>query len=266
LETGRPAEALAAYQKARAIYQKLADANPAVSDLQLGLAGFDDHIGIVLAMTKPEEALAAFERGRAIYQKLADASPSVTEFQLKLAISQSNIGEFYTRHKQVTEAVGPLDQSVALMQRLADKSPDNPEYKSYLGCFHAVRGIARARAGQPAEAAADLRRADEFLSKDTPMHIDQRFYRSWSLALLARLGGDAKSGVTATETAAFADQAVAALRDAIRAGWAEPDELKEPEFDLLRKRDDFQKLVKEVEAKVAANRAGQDKQPQPDKK
>ena len=51
------------------------------------------------------------------------------------------------------------------------------------------------------------------------------------MALLAGLGRDAKSGVTAAEAAAFADQAVAALRDAISAGWARRDELKEPDFD-----------------------------------
>jgi hypothetical protein len=127
---------------------------------------------------------------------------------------------------------------------------------------HAVRGWARARAGKSAEAAIDLRRAVELLSRDTTLTINHRFQRSQALAVLAKLGVDAKSGVKAAEAAAFADQAVAALHDAIQAGWAVPEELKEPEFDLLRKRDDFQKLQKEVEAK-ASNRAKPDKQPQP---
>jgi tetratricopeptide (TPR) repeat protein len=266
VDTGRRAEGLAAYERAQAIYQKLANDNPAVTDFQRYLADIHNNIGTALGMAKPAEALAAFERARAILQKLADASPSVTDFQLKLAISHSNIGEFYARQKQFAEAIGPLDQSVALMQKLADKSPDNTTVKSFLACIQAVRGFTRAHAGRPAEAAADLRRAVELLSRDTALPIDQRFYRSWALAQLAGLGGDAKSGVTAAEAAAFADQSVAALRDAIQAGWANPDELKEPEFDLLRKRDDFQKLVKEAEAKAAANSAGPDKQPQPDKK
>jgi hypothetical protein len=60
---------------------------------------------------------------------------------------------------------------------------------------------------------------------------------------VAGLGGGAKSGVTA----AFADQAVAALRDAFIAGWGLLDEVKEPDFDALRKGDDFQKLVAELE-------------------
>jgi hypothetical protein len=71
--------------------------------------------------------------------------------------------------------------------------------------------------------------------------------------------------VTAAQAPAYADQAVAALRDAIQAGWSDPDELKESYFDLLRNRDDFRKLHKELEAK-ASNRATPDKQPPTDKK
>jgi hypothetical protein len=45
--------------------------------------------------------------------------------------------------------------------------------------------------------------------------------------------------VNTAEAAAFADQAVAALRDAFSAGRAVGHELKEPDFDLLRGREDF---------------------------
>ena len=55
--------------------------------------------------------------------------------------------------------------------------------------------------------------------------------------------------MTAAEAASFADRSVAALRDAIDAGWAVREELKEPDFDPLRGREDFKKLVAELEAK-----------------
>jgi hypothetical protein len=72
---------------------------------------------------------------------------------------------------------------------------------------------------------------------------DDRFEQSRALALLAGLGGAANSGGTTAEAARFADQAVASLRDTINAGWGWPDELKEPDFDPLRGRDDFKKLL-----------------------
>jgi hypothetical protein len=74
--------------------------------------------------------------------------------------------------------------------------------------------------------------------------------RSRALALLAGLGGDAKSGVTKDEVRTFADQSFDALADAVKAGWALPCELKAPDFDAVRSRDDFRKLVAEVEAKA----------------
>jgi hypothetical protein len=75
-----------------------------------------------------------------------------------------------------------------------------------------------------------------------------------------------KSGVTPAEATAFADQAVADLRDAIQSGWTQRDELKEPDFDVLRKREDIQKLRKELDAKAAARRKSPDHLPQSDKK
>jgi hypothetical protein len=82
------------------------------------------------------------------------------------------------------------------------------------------------------------------------LQIEIRFERARALALLAGLGKDAQSGVTAAEAATFADQSLAALRDAINAGWSPIDEQKQPDFDALRDRKDFQKLVAELEAKV----------------
>jgi hypothetical protein len=73
---------------------------------------------------------------------------------------------------------------------------------------------------------------------------------------LAALRAEPKSGVTKDEAVKFADQSVAALRDAIKAGWSQPaglDEFEEPDFDAPRGREVFKKLLAEVEAKAAAS-------------
>jgi hypothetical protein len=44
----------------------------------------------------------------------------------------------------------------------------------------------------------------------------------------------------------------AALAGSAKVGWALPSEPKEPDFDAVRRRADFQKLVAEAEAKSAA--------------
>jgi hypothetical protein len=183
-------------------------------------------------------------------QTLVGANPTVPEYQRELARSHNNLGCQLARQKRIAEALTAIDAGLVIRQKLADADPKDSVYTIHLGYSHTWRGWALLRSGQPAEAAADLRWAVELFAKEPLLDSDTRFERSRALALLAGLSGDAKSGVTKDEAAAFADQAVAALRDAISAGWNWPSELKEPDFDALRGREDFQKLVAEGEAKA----------------
>jgi hypothetical protein len=78
-----------------------------------------------------------------------------------------------------------------------------------LGYSHAHRGRARVWAGQMREGAVDLRAAIELWGRSLPSEAKDRFERARSLALLAKLGADSNSGVTAEEAEGFAGQAVA---------------------------------------------------------
>jgi eukaryotic-like serine/threonine-protein kinase len=252
-ELGKPGEVLKSYEKALAIREKLVDANPAVTFFQQGLAQSHFSLGTLLSeMRKPEEALLSYEKARAIMQKLADANPAVAMFRRHLASTHNNIGWLHAHQKRYAEALLALDQGLAICQKLTNDHPANAYFAHGLGYSHAYRGWVKAHAGQPAEAAADLRRAVELWAQNKALDIETRFERSRALALLAGLGPDAKSGVTAAEALAFADQSVAALADVVKLGWANPGELKEPDFDSLRGRPDFQKLFAEVEKKAPA--------------
>jgi tetratricopeptide (TPR) repeat protein len=250
-QTGKPEEGLTEYRQAVAIFQKVADANPANTEFQSGLAWSHNLLGRVLSQTgKPEEALTEFRKTVAIFQKVADANPANTEFQRCLAWSQVHVGRLLARQKRFAEALTVLDASLAIGQNLADADPTNELISRYLGYGHAFRGGARVLAGQPAEAAADLRKALELWAKIQQPDIGIQVERARALANLAGLGADARSGVTADEAKAFADQSVAGLTAVVKTGWAIPGELKEPDFNTLRGRADFQKLVAEVAARA----------------
>jgi tetratricopeptide (TPR) repeat protein len=247
---GKLEEAMVAYCKTLAILQKLADANPAVTELQRDLAKSHNNIGLLLSkMGMPEEAMVACGKTSDICQKLVDANPTVPDYQAELAKAHNNLGRLLAREKRFAEAFTAIDAGLAIRTKLVEANPKTTEYGIHLGYSHAYRGWALVRAGQPSKAPADLRRAVELWSKDPAPDLQTRYQRSQALALLAGLGGEAKSGVTTAETATFADQAVASLRDAINAGWNQSDELKEPDFDALRGRDDFKKLLAELEAR-----------------
>ena len=103
--------------------------------------------------------------------------------------------------------------------------------------------------GNPPPTAADLRRTRELWAK-LPSSDPRCASSGPARWRLAGLGQDANSGVTAAEAAAFADQAVATPPDATSVGWARREELKEPDFNQLRGREDFQKLAAELEKKA----------------
>ncbi len=248
--TGKLAEAEAEYRAAVALLQKLADDYPAVTEFRRRAAVCHNNLGILLGNTgKPAEGEAEHRKALAIYQKLADDNPTATGYRDSLANSHRELGRLLAREKRFPEAFTALETGLALCQKLVDADPKHNWYATALGESYAFRGGARVRAGQPADAAADLRRCVEVWAGVPKLPIDARFERVRVLALLAGLGKDPKSGVTAAEAASFADRSVADLRDAINAGWAVRQELKAEEFDPLRGREDFKKLVAELEAK-----------------
>jgi tetratricopeptide (TPR) repeat protein len=248
-QTGKLAEALEASRKSLAVFQQLTDAKRAVTEFQFNLARAHEIIGILLSMTgKPEEAMEAHLKGLTIKQRVFDANPTVPEYQRQVANSHNNLGQLLARQKRFAEALTHLDAGLAMRQKLAQTDPKNTVNANNLGYSHAYRGWALVRSGQLSKAAADLRQAVELWAKEPVSNPQTPFERSRALALLAGLGGEANSGVTKAEAAAFADQAVAAFQDAVKAGWRDFHDLKEPDFDPLRGRDDFKKLLAELEA------------------
>jgi tetratricopeptide (TPR) repeat protein len=248
--TGDRTGARRAWEEQRDIATALEAESP-TDAVRAVLARSHSTLAVLLMETgKPAEALQAFQKAFAIQQQLADAHPAVLKFQHTLAQSHNLLGRLFAHQQRFAEAIAAIDAGLAIRQKLAKADPKSTEYPTDLGYSHAYRGWALVRSGRPSQAAADLRQAVALWAKAKAPNPETRFERSLALALLAGRGGDAQSGVTPAEAAAFADQAVAALGDAIKAGWNRPNELKEPDFDPLRGRADFQKLVAEVEAKA----------------
>jgi serine/threonine protein kinase len=176
--------------------------------------------------------------------------PANISYQLELARYNNELGRRHSRQKRSAEALTALDAGLTIRQKLFEANTQNTSYAQVLGYSYAYRGAARVRASQPAEAAADLRRVLELWAKLPNLGNQEHVELSRSLALLAGLDGDANSGVSQDEAKAFADQSIAALADAIKAGWTDLAELKETDFDAIREREDFQKLQAELEAKL----------------
>ena len=73
--TGKPAEAVAALEEARAMFQRLAAQNPTVTEFESSFAMSQMNIGTVLGDTnRTAEALVAHEQARAMFERLAPES------------------------------------------------------------------------------------------------------------------------------------------------------------------------------------------------
>jgi serine/threonine protein kinase/tetratricopeptide (TPR) repeat protein len=249
---GRPAEAMDLFRKGLAIRQKLANAHPNEVFTQRLLGHGHFWVGqLLLHMGKPAEALDPLHKALAIWQRMVDADPSALDIQDTLASYHIHIGRALCRLNRFAEALTALDAGLAIREKYAEVYAKDIMHTCWLGLSYADRGSALARAGQPAKATADLRRALGLWASVPRLDIEAWIDRARVLALLAKLAGDASSGVTAAEAKSFADQSVALLKDVVNLGWCFPTELKEPEFDAIRKRSDFQKLLADVEARAA---------------
>lgn len=249
-EMGKPELALQSHQKARGIQQKLTDSDPTVTVYRRDLALTDNGICIVLIeMGNLAHALQFCQNALGVQLKLVAANPAVRLYQTEQAMTYNNLGRLYARQQHYIEAFAAIEKGLELRQKLANADPKNTQYANQLGCSYASRGWVHLRAGHLAEAVSDINKSLGIWNKDKPMDNETRFELCRALAVLTELGANAKSDLSAAEAAAYADQAVAALVELIKSGWAKPNELREADFIALRAREDFRKLVLELVAK-----------------
>jgi eukaryotic-like serine/threonine-protein kinase len=127
------------------------------------------------------------------------------------------------------------------------------------------RGLALRDLGGSAEAAADFRRALNLSAGLLQQSGHHLFRTACCHAALAGQAGRTGTVVSADEGKMEADKAMECLRSAVAMGYRNANELQiDSAFDSLRNREDFKKLMKELEA--TAPKTPQMAQPPPEKK
>jgi tetratricopeptide (TPR) repeat protein len=170
-ETGKPAEALKAYESARAIRRRLADANPTVTEFQRDLARSHNNIGVLLRETgKPAEALKAYESARAIQQTLAREHPESPDFASDLGGTLNNMAVIELNANRFEEAGARLREAVAWQRKALAANPAHPQYRRSLA-NHMLNLIRAARGLGDAEGAADAARELATLRESDPAMV-----------------------------------------------------------------------------------------------
>jgi serine/threonine-protein kinase len=153
-EIGDKQDALIVCEDTVPIWQKLADANPTVTEFHSGLARTHMYIGVLLRETgrKPTESLKAHQSAMVIWQKLADDNPTVTEFRSNLGAVLTNIGTVLNETGNTNDAMKAYEAALEYMQKLADDNPTVTKFQNDLAINHYNRGIELYRSGKPVEA------------------------------------------------------------------------------------------------------------------
>jgi len=250
---GKSAEALEAQAKALAIRQMMADANASMTQYQADLVWCHDRIGdLLLHARRPGEALSSFEAARTILTKLADAhlaDPSPpNELQADVANSHMNVADALRAMGRRAEARAGYKAAIAMCEALVREHPTSARYRSGLARSLRRLGLTRLAEGDAAGAAADTKRALELLESVAKPRPDDWFEMACCHAVLSTLAGHEGSGVRVAEGPLEAQKAMALLTTTVGMREHEPATYRtEPALDPLRSRDDFVRLMAEIE-------------------
>jgi hypothetical protein len=128
--------------------------------------------------------------------------------------------------------------------------PTLPWLRWQLANCHCALGVVQRRAGRPAQAVASFRRSIALVEQFPTLTPRNHYGLACCHAQLAGVATDTGSGMTAEQAVAEGELAMATLSQAIAAGFDGVGRLRsDASLDTFRSREDFQKLLNEVEKK-----------------
>jgi tetratricopeptide (TPR) repeat protein len=204
------------------------------------------HYGLGLALAGKGDFPGAGGEHRAAAQllhQLVVEHPQDTNYAVHLVVVYRTLANLVLDGGRPAQALEWYDKGILALEGIPRKEND-PEDTAYLRGFRLERAIARAQLGQ----AAAVAEVEQLLKPDpaeaSPPEAD--FYYG-AARVFARAAGQATDTALAER---YAGRAMGLLGQAVAKGYRDGARLgKEGDLDALRKRDDFQKLLHEVQKK-----------------
>ena len=203
---------------------------------------------------KPGEALRAYQQAEDILRK-QDREHRGTFFeyvQIWLAESLERKGLVLSTLGKSADARLATREAVKIRRDRVAASPALIWYKSELAVCLSRQGQVERRAGQAADAVASYRETIALTGESPELKPRHHFTLACCHAQLASLANEAGSGLEPQGSSAEIKRAMAEFKLAIDSGYGCIASVRtESSLDILRTREDFQKLVKELEAKIS---------------
>jgi tetratricopeptide (TPR) repeat protein len=249
--TGRPKEAEAAWGDARVLLKQLVADSPTRADFLRDLAATHESLATLFAAAgRPKEAEAAHRDALPLRERLAADFATIADYQNELTGTLGTLAMYHNQRREFTAALELLEQARPHHQAALKANPKHPVYRRFYR--NSLWLLAQSHLGlgdhaRLAAAADELVRFGYDPAKDT----------SFVAGLLCRCLelADRDAGLTEAErkelAQGYAERALALLRQAVTRGYQDVADLKQdPRFNPLRGREDFRKLLAELEGKT----------------
>ncbi|MGO9470765.1 MAG: protein kinase domain-containing protein [Isosphaeraceae bacterium] len=200
---------------------------------------------------RSREALELYEKANAIYEKLA--RPRATVYlRAELARSLNNLGLARAKSGQLRAGLREVERGKEIREQLLSGQPLNIDPRADLArsWYHLAR--IQILSGSAAEAIASIKKAEDLYAGIPPKGPEDIYFRACMKALRAGLTGANKgetelSSSERSDRQHLADQAMALLKQAALAGYANPTRFRNDQpLESLRSRPDFQELLRSL--------------------
>ena len=248
-DMGRADEGRRMLELALGTQEKFAAAGLAAMDLQdtyTTLANLHEAEG------RPKEALGFYEKANAIYEKLTARNASIY-LRAELARSLNNLGLARAKSGQLQEGLRDVERGKTIREQLLSGQPLNIDPRADLArsWYHLAR--IQILSGEAAKAIASIQKAEDLYAGIPPKGPEDIYFRACMKALHAGLTGANKgeaqlSPSERSDRQHLADEAMALLKQAALAGYANPTRFKnDAPLDPLHSRPDFQELLQSLD-------------------
>jgi serine/threonine-protein kinase len=279
VDKGKRRGAETAFRQAVPIQEKLAAEFPSMPKHRRDLAlTLNELGGLLVDVGQRAEAENAYRQALAIREKLAADFPKEPQYGVDLGGSQVNFGNLCGKSQRPQEALHWFARSIETLEGVQRRAKADVTAQTFLRNAHAGRAQAFQDLKRYAEAAEDWNEAVELSPKAErlPLCINRAanrvragqvdaalaeaeelaktphpaiLYDAACVFALAADRRDEPAGSLSKEECA--KRAVALLQQAIAKGWKDVEHVKkDDDLKALRGRDDFKKLVVELEAKI----------------
>jgi tetratricopeptide (TPR) repeat protein len=268
-------EASLQYQRGLTIRESLCQDVPSVPKLRIELARAYMSVGLRLRRRgQVAEARGRFEQAFAIQEELIADFPTTAHYRIDLARRCFSMGYLLYKDKDYNQSHTIYQRAIDNLQQVKKQEPDNEDARLYLPYCHAGRAKSLDRLERYADAVNDWTLAIELSPPNEQKEFRARRATSRTqagmvaeaVAEVAELTKSPKwdrgqwydfaciysiaSAKFADKKAEYADAAVGFLRQSVNAGWKDAAHMKQDtDLDPLRDRDDFKKLLADLEAK-----------------